>query len=110
MFDLLAERGLLVTKRMQRGQMTTLSKHRFKKYPNIVRDLLHLTGLFLAGCSSALPASASFGKSNVKRLGAFQIVAISGHRLNGLVTAVALRMGMFYGIFMVYQFLTSATI
>lgn len=40
MFDLLAERGLLVTKRKRRGSVTTLSKHRFKKYPNIVRDFI----------------------------------------------------------------------
>ncbi len=33
MFDLLADRGLLVTKRKRRGCVTTLSKHRFKKYP-----------------------------------------------------------------------------
>ncbi|MBL7871729.1 MAG: hypothetical protein JNM78_08980 [Cyclobacteriaceae bacterium] len=40
MFDLLAERGLLVTKRKRRGSVTTLSKHRFKKYPNIIRDFI----------------------------------------------------------------------
>ena len=40
MFDLLAERGLLVTKRKRRGCVTTLSKHRFKKYPNIIRDFI----------------------------------------------------------------------
>lgn len=40
MFDLLAERGLLVTKRKRRGPTTTLSKHRFKKYPNIVRGFI----------------------------------------------------------------------
>jgi putative transposase len=40
MFDLLAGRGLLVTKRKRRGPVTTLSKHRFKKYPNIVRDFI----------------------------------------------------------------------
>ena len=40
MFDLLAERGLLVTKRKRRGYVTTLSKHRFKKYPNIIRDFI----------------------------------------------------------------------
>ena len=38
MFDLLSERGLLVKKRKRRGCVTTLSKHRFKKYPNIIRD------------------------------------------------------------------------
>ncbi len=40
MFDLLAERGLLVAKRKRRGAITTLSKHRFKKYPNIIRDFI----------------------------------------------------------------------
>jgi transposase InsO family protein len=40
MFDLLAERGLLVAKRKRRGCITTLSKHRFKKYPNIIRDFI----------------------------------------------------------------------
>lgn len=40
MFDLLAERGLLVTKRKRRGCVTTFSKHRFKKYPNIIRDFI----------------------------------------------------------------------
>lgn len=40
MFDLLAERGLLVTKHKRRSCVTTLSKHRFKKYPNIIRDFI----------------------------------------------------------------------
>lgn len=40
MFDLLAEHGLLVAKRKRRGCITTLSKHRFKKYPNIIRDFI----------------------------------------------------------------------
>jgi putative transposase len=40
MFRLLAERGLLVAKRKRRGCITTLSKHRFKKYPNIIRDFI----------------------------------------------------------------------
>ena len=40
MFDLLAERGLLVNRRKRRGCITTLSKHRFKKYPNIIRDFI----------------------------------------------------------------------
>lgn len=40
MFTLLAERGLLITKRKRRGFITTLSKHRFKKYPNIIRDFI----------------------------------------------------------------------
>lgn len=40
MFNLLAERGLLVTKRKRKGCITTLSKHRFKKYPNIIGDFI----------------------------------------------------------------------
>jgi putative transposase len=40
MFNLLSERGLLVTKRKRRGCITTISKHRFKKYPNIIRDFI----------------------------------------------------------------------
>jgi len=40
MFDLLSERGLLVTKRKRRGPTTTFSKHRFKKYPNIIRGFI----------------------------------------------------------------------
>ena len=40
MFDLLAERGMLVSKRKRRGCITTLSKHRFKKYPNIIHDFI----------------------------------------------------------------------
>ena len=40
MFDLLAERGLLVKKRKRRGCITTLSRHRFKKFPNIIRDFI----------------------------------------------------------------------
>lgn len=40
MFNLLQERGLLVTKRKRRGFITTLSKHRFKKYPNIIGDFI----------------------------------------------------------------------
>ena len=43
MFDLLAERGLLVSKRKRRGCVTTLSRHRFKKYPNIVRDFIPIS-------------------------------------------------------------------
>jgi len=40
MFDLLSERGLLIAKRKRRGCITTLSKHRFKKYPNIIRNFI----------------------------------------------------------------------
>jgi transposase InsO family protein len=40
MFNLLAERGLLITKRKRRGCIKTLSKHRFKKYPNIIKGFI----------------------------------------------------------------------
>lgn len=40
MFNLLSERGLLVKRRKRRGCITTLSRHRFKKYPNIIRDFI----------------------------------------------------------------------
>lgn len=40
MFNLLAERGMLITKRKRRGCITTLSKHRFKKYPNIIKGFI----------------------------------------------------------------------
>ena len=40
MFNLLAERGLLVTRHKRRGCVTTLSRHRFKKYPNIVKEFI----------------------------------------------------------------------
>lgn len=40
MFDLLQEHGLLITKRKRGGFITTLSKHRFKKYPNIIRGFI----------------------------------------------------------------------
>lgn len=40
MFDLLSERGLLIKKRKRRGCVTTLSRHRFKKYPNIIRGFI----------------------------------------------------------------------
>ncbi len=43
MFTLLSERGMLVTKRKRRGCITTLSRHRFKKYPNIIRDFIPIT-------------------------------------------------------------------
>lgn len=38
MFKLLAERHLLVRRRRRSGPITTLSKHRFRRFPNIVRD------------------------------------------------------------------------
>ncbi|MDP1726545.1 MAG: IS3 family transposase [Bacteroidota bacterium] len=42
LFNLLAERGLLVTKRSRRSCVTTLSRHRYKKYPNIIKDFIPL--------------------------------------------------------------------
>nr|MBK9650119.1 hypothetical protein [Bacteroidota bacterium] len=41
-FDLLAEPGMLVTKRKRRGCVTTLSKHRYKKYPNLIKEFIPL--------------------------------------------------------------------
>lgn len=40
MFDLLSEHGLLVTRRKRKGFITTLSKHRFKRYPNIIKNFI----------------------------------------------------------------------
>jgi len=40
LFNLLAARGLLVTKRKRRGCITTLSRHRFKKYPNLIQGFI----------------------------------------------------------------------
>jgi putative transposase len=42
MFSLLADHGLLVTKRKRRGCCTTLSRHRFRKFPNIIKDFVPL--------------------------------------------------------------------
>ena len=40
MFTLLSEEGLLIKKRKRKGSITTFSKHRFKRYPNIIRDFI----------------------------------------------------------------------
>jgi putative transposase len=40
LFDLLRDRQLLVRKWKRRGPTTTFSKHRFKKYPNIIKDFI----------------------------------------------------------------------
>jgi transposase InsO family protein len=40
MFDLLRQYRLLVTKRRRSGPSTTFSRHRFRKYPNIIRDFI----------------------------------------------------------------------
>ena len=39
LFDLLANHGLLVRRRKRRKIYTTNSNHRFKKYPNLIREL-----------------------------------------------------------------------
>lgn len=40
LFDLLSERGLLVRKRKRKGCATTMSRHRFYKYPNLIRNFI----------------------------------------------------------------------
>jgi hypothetical protein len=40
MFVLLTENGLFIRKNKRRGCITTLSKHRFKKFPNIIKDFI----------------------------------------------------------------------
>ena len=40
LFNLLAQRGLLVTKRKRKGCVTTLSRHRFKKHPNLIQGFI----------------------------------------------------------------------
>jgi putative transposase len=40
LFDLLREHRLLINKRTRSGPTTTFSKHRFRKYPNIIRDFI----------------------------------------------------------------------
>jgi len=40
MFDLLRQYRLLITKRKRSGPTTTFSRHRFRKYPNIIRDFI----------------------------------------------------------------------
>lgn len=40
LFSLLSDHGLLVTKRRRKGSTTTLSRHRFKKYPNIIKGMV----------------------------------------------------------------------
>jgi hypothetical protein len=37
-FDLLAAQNLLV-RRCMRGIVTTISRHRFRKYPNLIKDI-----------------------------------------------------------------------
>lgn len=40
LFTLLAERGLLIKKRKKNGCITTFSKHRFKQYPNLIKEFI----------------------------------------------------------------------
>lgn len=40
LFDLLSEHGLLVTKCKRKGSVTTFSRHRLKKYPNIIKKFI----------------------------------------------------------------------
>jgi len=40
LFSLLSERGLLIKKRKRSGCITTFSRHRFKKYPNLIKDFI----------------------------------------------------------------------
>lgn len=40
LFNLMREKGLLIRRRRRSGPITTLSKHRFRRYPNIIRDFV----------------------------------------------------------------------
>jgi transposase InsO family protein len=42
LFTLLSERNLLVRQRKRRGPGTTFSRHRYKKYPNLVKEFIPL--------------------------------------------------------------------
>jgi putative transposase len=42
LFSLLEENNLLIRKRRKNAPVTTQSKHRFKKYPNIIKDIVPL--------------------------------------------------------------------
>lgn len=41
-FGLLSDRGLLVVKRKRKGCITTFSRHRYKKYPNLIKGFIPL--------------------------------------------------------------------
>lgn len=41
-FGLLSDRGLLVVKRKRKGCITTFSRHRYKKYPNLINGFIPL--------------------------------------------------------------------
>ena len=40
LFTLLADRNLLVRRRKRKGSITTFSKHRYRKYPNIIKGYI----------------------------------------------------------------------
>jgi putative transposase len=40
LFNLLSERGLLIKKRKRSGCITTFSRHRFKKHPNLIKEFI----------------------------------------------------------------------
>ena len=40
LFELLSEKGLLVRRRKRKGPKTTFSKHRYRKYRNLIRDFI----------------------------------------------------------------------
>lgn len=40
MFDLLGEYDLLIKNRKRKGHVTTFSKHRFRRYPNIIKEFV----------------------------------------------------------------------
>ncbi len=40
MFSLLHDHALLITKKRRKGSTTTLSRHRFRKYPNIIKGMV----------------------------------------------------------------------
>jgi putative transposase len=43
LFRLLRSRGLLLTKRKRKSTITTDSRHRYKKYPNLIRDFIPIS-------------------------------------------------------------------
>ena len=43
LFELLSEKGLLIRKRKRRGPQTTFSKHRYRKYRNLIHDFIPIS-------------------------------------------------------------------
>ena len=43
LFELLTERNMLVKKHKRKACITTFSKHRFRKYPNIIKDFIPIS-------------------------------------------------------------------